>query len=65
MDAERKEEDKELKCKKDEEEALKKAGLEKAKAIEEDNVAKNLHSIMNEIDGDEDIMKINGSKDND
>jgi hypothetical protein len=50
INAKRKKEEEELKCKKDEEEALKKAEEEKAKAIVEDNVAKNLHSIMNGID---------------
>jgi hypothetical protein len=62
INAERKKEEEELKGKKDEEEALKKAEEEKAKALEEENVAKNLHSIINGVDGEEDIMEINGNK---
>ncbi len=64
IDVERKKEEEELKRKKDEEEALKKAEEEKAKAIDEDNVTKKLHSIMNGIDGDENIMEISGNEDN-
>jgi hypothetical protein len=63
FDAKRKKEEEESKRKKDEEEVLKKAEEEKAKAIEEDNIAKNLHSIMNGIDGDKGILKIDGNED--
>jgi hypothetical protein len=63
IDAKRKEEEEESKCKKDEEEVQKKAEKEKAKAIEEDNVAKNLHSIMNGINGEDVIMEIGSNKD--
>jgi hypothetical protein len=50
---------------KDAEEVRKKAEENLARAEEEHNVAKNLHSIMNRDQDEEDVMDIHGNKDED
>ncbi len=65
IDDEQKKEEEEAKHQKDAEEARKKAEENLARAEEEQNVTKNLHSIMNGDKDGEDVMDIDGNKDED
>ncbi len=63
MDAERKKEEEEAKHKKDVEEALKKKAEEEwAKTTEQDDVANNLHKIMNGVAENKDGMNLDVDK---
>jgi hypothetical protein len=63
IDAERKKEEEEATHKKDEEDTLKKAEKELARTTVEDDIAKNIHKIMNGTDKDIDHMNVDEDKD--